>query len=124
MSCEGGDGVRRSWVLKFRDAFWGIWVGVRGESSFAVHLVVGAAVVATATVLGAGILEWCVLLMCITVVLMAEMFNTALEYLAKGITDGRDRNIGLALDIASGAVLVASIGASVIGVIVFVGLLR
>jgi diacylglycerol kinase len=111
---------QRSWVEKFRDAMRGIKVGVRGQSSFFVHFFVAAAVIATATVLKIDSLaEWSLLLLCIAVVLTAEMFNSALESLARAITDQADPNIEAALDIAAGAVLIASIGASLVGTVIF-----
>ncbi len=111
----------RSWVEKFRDAFRGVKQGVRGQSSFFVHFFAAAAVIAAAVVLGVDQLaEWCLLLLCITVVLTAEMFNSALESLARAITDQVDPHVGRALDIASAAVLIASLGAAAVGAIIFV----
>lgn len=110
----------RSWVEKFRDALRGMKLGVRGQSSFFVHFFTAATVIATATVLKIDSLaEWCLLLLCIVVVLTAEMFNSALESLAKAITDRHDPHIGAALDISSAAVLIASIGASIVGTMIF-----
>ena len=110
----------RRWVEKFRDAFRGAKAGVRGQSSFFVHFFVAAAVIATGAVLKIDdVAEWCVLLLCITIVLTAEMFNSALESLAKAITDQFDDHIGRGLNIGSAAVLIASIGASVGGTIIF-----
>jgi diacylglycerol kinase len=109
----------RDWLQKFGHAFYGIWLGARDQSSFSIHMVVGLLVVAAAVVLGADRIEWCILLLCITVVLTAEMFNSALERLAKAINRSENQFIAQALDICSGAVLTASIGASVVGLIVF-----
>ncbi|MHC4176771.1 MAG: diacylglycerol kinase [Planctomycetota bacterium] len=110
----------RSWPEKFRDAFRGVKEGVRGQSSFFVHFFVAAAVVMTAAVLGmATLIQWCLLLLCITVVLVAEMFNSALESLARAVTDQFDPHVGRALNIGSAAVLIAAIGASIVGVIIF-----
>jgi len=123
MRGEGTKRVKRSWADKFRDAFRGVSEGVRGQSSFTVHVMMAAAVIVVAALLKAAVLQWCMLLICITIVLVAEMFNTAMEHLAKGIADSHDENVGLALDVASGAVLMASIGASAVGAIVFINLL-
>ena len=117
------DQSRRSWADKFRDAYRGISEGVQGQSSFTVHITMAAAVVIAAALLKAAVLQWCILLICITIVLAAEMFNTAMEHLAKGVTDRHDENVKTALEIAAGAVLTASIGASAVGAIVFVDLL-
>lgn len=110
---------KRSWLQKFGHAFHGIRLGVRGQHSFAVHTVVGLLVFLAAIVLGADRIEWCILLLCITVVLTAEMFNSALEQLAKAIDRSENRFIADALDIGSAAVLTAAIGASIVGSIVF-----
>ena len=114
---------KRSWPEKFLHAFRGIRLGVRGQSSFAVHIVVGSLVVLAAAVLRADLLQWCILLLCITIVLTAEMFNSALEHLAKAIDRSENQLIATALDIGSAAVLTAALGASAVGGIVFLTLL-
>ena len=110
---------RRSWGRKFRDAFRGLAVGVRGQNSFRVHFPFAVLVIAAAAWLRASPIEWAVLLVCITLVLAAEMFNSALESLAKAITDKHDPRLADALDTGSAAVLVAAIGAVLVGGIVF-----
>lgn len=109
----------RSWPDKFRDAFRGVNEGVRGQSSFFVHFFVTALVLAAGIVLGINNIEWCLLVLCITCVLTAEMFNSALESMAKAITGESDPHLGNSLDIGSAAVLLASIGASTVGVVIF-----
>ena len=110
----------RPWLRKFRDAFRGVKAGVRGQSSFFVHLFLTAAVIVAAVVLRVDLIEWCILLACIAMVLTAEMFNSALESMAKAITGESDPHLGNSLDIGSGAVLVASIGAATVGSIIFI----
>jgi len=111
----------RTWPEKFRDAFHGVKEGVWGQRSFFVHFVVATSVILTAAVLQTDTLaEWGVLLLCITVVFTAEMFNSALESMARAITGEVDPHVGTALDIGSGAVLIASIGAAVTGAAILV----
>lgn len=109
----------RSWACKFGDAFRGIKAGVRGQSSFFVHFFVAAVVVVAGAMLQVDAYEWCFLLLCIAGVITAEMFNSALESMAKAITREHDYHLGLSLNIASGAVLIASIAASIVGTIIF-----
>lgn len=111
---------QRSWLQKFRDAFRGIGLGVYRQSSFRVHFCLTFAVVLCGAIFRVSLWEWCVLLLCITVVLAAEMFNSALESMGKAITDERHHHLGNALDIGSAAVLVASLGAALVGTIIFV----
>ena len=108
-----------SWIRKFRCAFRGAKLGVRGESSFSVHFFVAALVLAAALVLQATLVEWCLLLLCIALVLTTEMINSALERMAKAVDENHNPQLRDALDIGSGAVLVASIGAAVVGAVIF-----
>lgn len=109
----------RSWYTMFRDAFRGIREGVLGERSFAVHLPVAAAVIAAAVFFQVSAIEWLVLVLCITLVITAELLNSALERMAKAVTQERNVHVGAALDIAAGAVLAASIGAVICGLVIF-----
>ena len=79
--------AQRTWYQKFRCAFRGLRVGVRGQSSFAVHFAAAGLAVLLAALLRVERMEWCVLMLCITIVLTAEMFNSALEH-------WRERSIG------------------------------
>lgn len=112
--------TQRTWTAKFRDAFLGVALGVRGQSSFRVHLVCAVLVIAAGVWLRVSRVEWCLLTLCIAAVLAAELFNSALERMAKAIDRRHNAELGAALDIASGAVLFTALGASVAGAIVFV----
>ena len=111
--------MSRPWKQKFADAFRGLRDGVRGESSFAVHFVVAAVVMLAAAVLRMDAVQWGVLLLCIAGVLAAEMFNSALESLARAITREENPHVRDALDIASGAVLTAAFGSIAVGIALF-----
>src|SRR5687768_12614654 len=112
--------TQRTWRAKFRDAFVGIAMGIRGQSSFRAHLACAAAVVMAGVALRINRTEWSLVVLCITAVLAAELFNSALERMSKAIDRRRNPELGAALDIASGAVLLAAVGAAIVGVLVFV----
>jgi diacylglycerol kinase (ATP) len=109
----------RSWSSKFRDAFRGLWLAFCSERSFTVHLPIAAAVAVAAVVLHVGLVESCVLALCVALVLVAEIFNTAVEFLAREITPDQRPQLAAALDMASGAVLAASLAAAAIGSAIF-----
>jgi diacylglycerol kinase len=111
---------KRSLVRKFGSAFRGWRRGVRAESNFFVHLFVADLVVAAGLVLRVSWLEWCLLALCIASVLAAEMFNTAIEHLAKAVTREENDLVRDALDMSSAAVLLTSIGAAIVGLTVLV----
>lgn len=110
---------RRSWAEKFRAAFRGLWYGIVGQSSFAVHFAVAFLVLVIAAILGVTETEWCILILSIATVMTAELINSALEWFAPAVTQEYNRYIETALDVASAAVLLASLGAAVIGFIIF-----
>ena len=109
---------RRAWRAKFADAIRGVCWGVREESSCRVHLLATLAVGACAALLQISRLEACVLLLCVVGVWTAELLNTSLEQLARAIDKRPDTRIANALDLASGAVLIMSLGAASIGVVI------
>lgn len=110
---------RRRWRDKFREAIRGVKLGVRGHSSFFVHFFFAALALAAALALQCGLVEWCLVLGCIGLVLTAELLNSAIETLFHSIdAESKQRNRGT-LDIAAGAVLVASLTAALVGLLVF-----
>ena len=111
--------LSRRWMGKFRHAFRGCRAGVRGQNSFIVHLPIAVLVVAVGVALRVDCAEWAILAVCIAGVLAAELFNSALESMAKSVTGRSDPNVGNALDISAAAVLLTSIGAAAAGTIVF-----
>jgi diacylglycerol kinase len=110
---------RRSWPRKFGDAFRGIKRGVRGQSSFSVHFFFAALVIAAAIILDCSFAQWGLLVVCIGLVFTAELFNSAVEVLFRGLDEETRARVWPCLDIAAGAVLVASIAAAVVGSLVF-----
>ena len=66
-----------------------------------------------------SLLEWCALILAISLVWAAEGFNTALERLTDLVSPGFHPLAGKAKDIAAGAVLLASTGAFLVGLFIF-----
>lgn len=106
---------RRTWAAKFREAFRGIAWGVAGQSSFLVHGAFAVGVPIVAAWLGCDAIEWAVLVLAIGVVLAAELFNSALETLFRGLDAETRERSWRALDIAAGAVLTVSLFAAAAG---------
>ncbi|MBA4063568.1 MAG: diacylglycerol kinase [Isosphaera sp.] len=109
----------RRWRDKFREAFRGVKLGVRGHSSFFVHFFFAVLAVAAALALGCDLVEWCLVLGCVGLVITAELFNSTVETLFHGLDAETKGRIKGCLDIAAGAVLVASLTAALVGALVF-----
>ena len=112
---------RRTWRVKFADAFRGVWYGMHGQSSFAAHGVATCCVVLAGWWLGVERWEWCLLALCVGLVVVTEMMNSALETLAPVISEEHNSRLGRALDIGSGAVLLAAATALVVGGLILLG---
>jgi diacylglycerol kinase len=84
-----------------------------------VHLIAATAVLALAAILALPPSRWCLLILCIGLVISMELFNSALEVLVRTINHGYDTALGRALDVASGAVLAAALAAAATGCLVF-----
>lgn len=109
------------WVRKFQRAGRGLVIGIldRGRrpwhNSFLVHLPAAALVLAAAWVRQLDAASLGVLILSIGLVLTTELVNGSLEHLARAVTDQPHPEIRDALDIAAGAVLLASLTAAAAG---------
>ena len=110
---------RRRWRERLHPALRGIKLGVRGHSRFFVHFFSTALVLAAAVVLHCDLVQWCLLLGCISLVLIAEMFNSALVALFRGLDQESKSRVYPCLDIGVGAVLLACLTAGIIGGLIF-----
>jgi diacylglycerol kinase len=109
------------WKQKFGHAFRGLRYGIRGQDSFWVHLPAAIAVLLLGILLRLQRWEWCAVLVCIAIVVAAELGNTAIEMLVRRLHPERHQDVGQALDTAAAAVLVVSLAAVLVGCIVFIG---
>jgi diacylglycerol kinase (ATP) len=105
-------------VRSFGFAAAGLGLMLRSEHNAWIHALATLLVLALAIVFPISGLEWCLLALAIALVWSAEAMNTALELLADSVSPGHHPLVGQAKDVAAGAVLVAALGASVVGLIV------
>ncbi|MHB8969179.1 MAG: diacylglycerol kinase family protein [Pirellulaceae bacterium] len=109
----------RTWRRKFGDALRGCGVAVRDQHSLWVHLAFALGVTGAGVIAQLQSWQWCVVCLCITLVLVTEMLNTALEAMAKAVDPDINPHLRDALDMGSAAVLLAAAGAVAVGGIVF-----
>jgi diacylglycerol kinase (ATP) len=92
---------------------------VARERNARIHLAATSLVVGAAWYLELSRLEWSLLVVAIAIVWIAEALNTAIELLGDVAAGGVPHPlVGRAKDVAAGAVLLAVIGAALIGVII------
>lgn len=107
-------------IASFKWAIWGIKDLVSHHPNAQVHSMATLIVVPLAYYLGLSVVEWCLIVLCIVLVLAMEAMNSAVEYLADKVSPEHDPLIGKAKDIAAAAVLLSAIGAAVVGLLIFV----
>lgn len=89
------------------------------ERHFKFHLIAAILVVGLGIYFDLSPVEWGLITLTITVVMTAEGINTAIERCVDIASPEWHKLAKDAKDIAAGAVLIASIGASAIGIIIF-----
>lgn len=107
-------------LRSYRYAWNGICHAAKHENNFRYQIIAGLVVIVAGLYLKLNIRSWLIILLLIGLVLMAELFNTAIEKLADIIHPEHHPEIGKVKDFAAGAVLVISLTAFIIGAIVFV----
>jgi diacylglycerol kinase len=110
---------RRNFAQSFRDAWAGLCYCVATQHNMQFHLLAAVAVLMVSYLLRLDRLEVALVLLAISLVLTAEMFNTSVEKNVDLFVTTYHPVARLAKDIAAAAVLVAAICAVVIGLLVF-----
>jgi diacylglycerol kinase (ATP) len=108
----------RERLRSFPFAFRGILHVLSSEHNSRIHLAVTLAVIALGLLLRIELSGWCWLVLAMMAVWCGEAFNTAIERVADAAVPEDNPLIQQAKDAAAGAVLIAAIGAAVIGLLV------
>jgi diacylglycerol kinase (ATP) len=108
----------RGRLESFGFALRGVAFVLRSQQNAWIHLSASVAVIGTALYLDLSRADWSWLVLAITGVWCAEIFNTAVEQLADAVDSKPNPSIGRAKDAAAGAVLIAAMGAVAIGLMV------
>ena len=103
----------------FRYAFKGIFLLFASQPNARIHLLAVGVIVVLGAYLGLSAMEWCLITLCIALVLLAEGINTALEFLTDLVSPEHHPLAGNAKDTAAGAVLLSVIVCGVVWGIVF-----
>lgn len=104
----------------FKNSFKGIRLALKSERNIRVHFVTALIVMALGIVLKFSPVEFCILLIAIAIVIIAEMVNSAIEFSLDAIFHNRySKLVGMAKDIAAGAVMVATFISIGIGILLF-----
>jgi diacylglycerol kinase (ATP) len=107
-------------IRSFGYAFCGIATMLRSQRNAWLHALATAGVVGVGLALRVSADDWKWLVLAMMSVWGAEALNTALEFLADAATPEFHPLVKQAKDVAAGAVLIAAIGAAIIGALIFI----
>ena len=107
-------------MKQFAFAMQGIQHLFTYERNGRIQLVLASLVIITGLILHVSPIEWCILLLCIALVLACEMINTAIEKLCALVSTDYHPLIKVIKDVAAGAVLWTALFAAIIGLLIFV----
>ena len=108
----------KRFIKSFGYALAGIRMAFRSEQSLRIHALAAILAIAAGIFLGISMTAWGFVIFAIGFVLMAELFNTGIERLGDGSSNGEQKLIiKKAKDVSAGAVLISALTALVIGLL-------
>jgi diacylglycerol kinase len=109
---------------KFLRSFTYAWKGLRyafrTQLNFKVHSLAGLAAICLGISLNISRQDWLWIFLAIALMLVAELFNTAIEVLVDFISPAYHPKAGIVKDVSAAAVLIIAFLAIIIGLMVFV----
>lgn len=109
----------KAFVQSVKYAMHGIWSGISDQRNLKVQFVLAVITIGAGFYFDITRTEWCLILICIGLVLGLEMMNSAIENLVDLVTLERNPLAGRIKDIAAGAVLMVSVISVIVGLIIF-----
>ena len=106
-------------IFSYKYAFEGIITTIKEERNMFIHFLIAIIVVITGIYVRLSLNEWFICLLLFALVFSLELINTAIENTVDLVTTKKNKKAKLAKDAAAGAVLIAAIFASIIGIIIF-----
>lgn len=104
----------------FKNAQRGLRLALKSETNIRLHFIVAILIVIFALYLNFSATKICVLLLTIASVICSEMVNSAIEFSLDAVFHNKySKMVGMAKDIAAGAVMFTSFVAVIIGILLF-----
>ena len=100
-------------------AFKGAMLLLKTEASIKIQFVIAIIVTGAGFFFNISPSEWIIQILAIGLVMSIEGINTAIEEIANFIHPEHHSKIGLIKDIAAGAVFIAAVFASIVGLIIY-----
>lgn len=108
----------RRWIKSANFAIDGILHGTKTQRHLRYHLYAAALILILCYVLGISRNDFLIIILAVIVVLLSELFNTAIETVVDLASPKHSEKAKIAKDVAAGAVFITAFGAAVIGYII------
>jgi diacylglycerol kinase len=109
-----------SMVQAFSCAINGFYLALRSEPHMRFHVIAAILAVSLGLYFSVSLQEWGMLFIIIGIVLMAELFNTAIETTLDLVMPTPHPTVKAAKDIAAAAVWISAVMSSLIGSLIFI----
>lgn len=109
----------QTFLHSFKVAFNGMRLFFLNERNGRIQLIISIVVIIASVIMKLSAKEWIFILICIAMVIITEMINSAIEKVCDLISETFHPSIKVIKDISAGAVLCAAIISVVIGGIIF-----
>lgn len=107
-------------VRSFRYAASGILGCFKTQPNFRIHILAATAAVITGAGLQINHLKWIIVTICISMVLVTELLNTAMEKICDHVNPSHHPQIKIIKDMAAGAVLVVAVMSIITAALIFI----
>jgi len=108
----------RKWIDSVNNAIEGILYALKTQRHLRCHFYLAVAVFVLSYILGVERTDFLIISIAVILVLLAEMVNTAIEYIVDMVSPDRSEKARIAKDVAAGAVFITAFGAAVLGYII------
>jgi diacylglycerol kinase (ATP) len=109
----------KKFIRGFGFAFKGLHYAFTTQVNFRVHVFAALVAIAAGFYLRIDAGEWKWVLLCIAMVLLTELLNTAVEMLTDLVSPGYNKLAGHVKDVSAAAVLIVAVFAAATGFIIF-----
>jgi diacylglycerol kinase len=106
-------------INSFKYAKEGIFSAFKTERNLKIHVCIMLLVIIFGLLLKIKLFEWLICIICFSIVIAGELFNTAIETVVDMISKEINDQAKKAKDISAGAVLVLATFSAIIGLIIF-----
>jgi len=107
-------------LKSFGNAFSGLNLLLKNEHNFRIHIFILILVIIAGIFFRLSAVDWMAIAVVSGMVLIAESFNTAIEYLSDAVTSELNPEIKKAKDTAAAGVLISALIAVAAGLIIFI----